>query len=91
MVEKCGTTQDEACPQSLTLRDDEYKPSVTYPTRLKQDNEDAQFKKFLNIFKQLHINIPLFKALLQINKYAKFMKDILTNKRKLEELETVAL
>ncbi|XP_039118011.1 uncharacterized protein LOC120253862 [Dioscorea cayenensis subsp. rotundata] len=38
-----------------------------------------------------HINIPLVEALARMPKYAKFMKDLLTNKRKLEELEIVAL
>ncbi|XP_039131793.1 uncharacterized protein LOC120268456 [Dioscorea cayenensis subsp. rotundata] len=69
----------------------EYKPVVSYPSRLKQDKEEAQFKKFLRIFKQLHINIPLVEALSQMPKYAKFLKDLLTNKRKLEDLETVTL
>ena len=68
-----------------------YKPRVPYPTRLNKDKDEAQFKKFANIFKQLHINIPLVEALSEMPKYAKFMKDLLTNKRKLEEMETVAL
>lgn len=68
-----------------------YKPTIPYPARLKQYKEDAQFKKFLNIFKQLHVNIPLVEALSQMPKYAKFMKDLFVNKRKLEELEIMAL
>ena len=43
------------------------------------------------MFKQLHINIPLVEALAQMPKYAKFVKDLLTNKRKLEDLGTVTL
>lgn len=91
MVEKSGIKQNEACPQSLTSRVPEYKPSIPYPTRFKKDKEYAQFKKFLNIFKQLLINIPLVKALPQIPKYAKFMKDLLMNKRKLEDIKTITL
>ncbi|XP_039116475.1 uncharacterized protein LOC120251891 [Dioscorea cayenensis subsp. rotundata] len=83
--------QDEEILQLPTPRVPEYKPTIPYPARLKQDKEEAQFKKFLNVFKQLHINIPLVEALTQMPKYAKFMKDLLTNKRKLEELESVAL
>lgn len=91
MVEKSGIKQNEACPQSLTSRVPEYKPSILYPTRFKKDKEYAQFKKFVNVFKQLHINIPLVKALPQIPKYAKFMKDLLMNKRKLEDIKTITL
>ena len=52
---------------------------------------DDQFSKFLSIFKQLHINIPLIEALEQMLKYAKFLKDIISKKRTLEEHEIVML
>ncbi|GJZ97222.1 hypothetical protein Tco_0669675 [Tanacetum coccineum] len=41
--------------------------------------------------KQLHINLPFVEALSQIPKYAKFLEDILTNKKKLEDLSTVIM
>ncbi|XP_062114143.1 uncharacterized protein LOC133825178 [Humulus lupulus] len=40
---------------------------------------------------QLHINIPLLEALEQMPNYVKFIKDVLTRKRRLGEFETVAL
>ena len=43
------------------------------------------------MFKKLHINIPFAEALAQMPKYAKFMKEILRNKRKLEDHEKVML
>ena len=52
---------------------------------------DDQFSKFLSIFKQLHINIPLIEALEQMPKYARILKDIISKKQKLEEHETVML
>ncbi|XP_022843190.1 uncharacterized protein LOC111366720 [Olea europaea var. sylvestris] len=52
---------------------------------------EQQYKKFLETFKKLHINIPFTDILLQMPSYAKFLKDILTNKRKLKEHETVML
>jgi hypothetical protein len=39
----------------------------------------------------LQINIHFADALEQMPSYVKFLKDILSNKRKLEEYETVAL
>ncbi|KAJ9536802.1 hypothetical protein OSB04_un000026 [Centaurea solstitialis] len=39
----------------------------------------------------LHINIPLVEAIEQMPNYAKFLKDILSKKKKLNEYETVAL
>ncbi|XP_030510177.2 uncharacterized protein LOC115724938 [Cannabis sativa] len=46
---------------------------------------------FLDVLKQLHINISLVKALEQMPNYVKFLKDILTKKRRLGDFETVAL
>ncbi|XP_061338600.1 uncharacterized protein LOC133285404 [Gastrolobium bilobum] len=62
-----------------------------FPQRLKKQHEDRQFSKFLDLLKQLHINVPLVEALEQMPSYAKFMKDVLSKKRRIEEFETVAL
>ena len=68
-----------------------YKPKVPFPARLKQYALDKQFAKFLEVFKKLHINIPFPDALTQMPSYSKFLKEILGNKRKLEDYETVKL
>ncbi|XP_039133248.1 uncharacterized protein LOC120270298 [Dioscorea cayenensis subsp. rotundata] len=69
-VEGRKEKQDEETLQLPTPRVPEYKLVIPYPARLKQDKEEAQFKKFLNVFKQLHINIPLVEALTQMPKLA---------------------
>ncbi|CAL1355143.1 unnamed protein product [Linum trigynum] len=43
------------------------------------------------MLKQLNISIPFVEALSKMPKYAKFMKDLLTNKKKLGDLSTVLL
>ncbi|XP_038876918.1 uncharacterized protein LOC120069271 [Benincasa hispida] len=50
-----------------------------------------QFQRFLDVLRQLHINIRLIEAIEQMPSYVKFLKDILANKRKTRENETVAL
>ena len=45
----------------------------------------------MDIFKKLHINIPFIEALEQMPGYVKFMKDILSKKKKLGNYETIAL
>jgi len=52
---------------------------------------DLQFRKFLKVLKKLYINIPFTEALSQMPSYAKFLKEILSNKRKLEEYKTTVL
>ncbi|XP_031283306.1 uncharacterized protein LOC116141982 [Pistacia vera] len=49
-------------------------PPVPFPQRLRKQNQDKQFTKFLDM-----------------SSYAKFLKEILSNKRKLEEEEIVML
>ncbi|KAH9801672.1 hypothetical protein KPL71_001111 [Citrus sinensis] len=62
-----------------------------FPQRFQKQKQDKQFSKFLEVLKQLHINIPFVEALEQMPNYVKFLKDILARKRRLGEFETVAL
>lgn len=45
----------------------------------------------MEIFRKLHINIPFVEAISQIPKYEIFLKEIISNKRKLEGFELVRL
>ncbi|XP_048227285.1 uncharacterized protein LOC125369310 [Ricinus communis] len=47
--------------------------------------------KILDVFKQLHINLPFVEAILQMPRYAKFLKEILSNKRKFEDFASMTL
>ena len=64
---------------------------VSYPQCLKKNKLDKQFTKFIEVFKKLHINIPFPNALEQMPSYVKFMKDILSKKRRLSDFEIVNL
>ncbi|XP_012435485.1 uncharacterized protein LOC105762123 [Gossypium raimondii] len=50
---------------------------------------DASDKEVLQII--IHISIPLVDALVQILSYRKFMKDLLSKKKKLIDIETIAI
>src|SRR4051812_9373912 len=62
-----------------------------FPSRLKDQTEDKQYSKFLNMFRSLHINIPFADMLEHMPKYAKFLKELVSKKKKLGEHETVML
>ena len=64
---------------------------IPYPQRLKNNKLDKQFTKFMEVFKKLHINIPFANVLEQMPNYVKFMKGILSKKRRLSDFETVNL
>ena len=68
-----------------------HKPALSYPQRFQKKKMDVQFTKFLDIFKKLQINIPFTDAQEQMPNYVKFMKDILSKKRRLGEFEIVNL
>ncbi|XP_076939610.1 uncharacterized protein LOC143608459 [Bidens hawaiensis] len=64
---------------------------VPYPARLLRQKYAQEYGHFLDIFKQLKINLLFVEALQHMPKYAKFLKDLLSNKKKLEGLSTVCL
>ena len=64
---------------------------IPYPQRLRKNKLNKQFTKFMEVFKKLHMNIPFADALEQMSSYVKFMKDILSRKRRLSEFETMNL
>ncbi|KAL4351851.1 hypothetical protein GQ457_06G014510 [Hibiscus cannabinus] len=53
--------------------------------------EDLQFHKFVSMLDQFHINIPFLEAIEQVPSYAKFLKDIVTKKRRADGYETVVV
>jgi len=64
---------------------------LRFPQRMANAKLDLQFGKFLKVLKKLYITIPFIDSLSQMSSYAKFLKEILSNKRNQEEHEIVAL
>ncbi|KAL4374043.1 hypothetical protein AHAS_Ahas05G0142300 [Arachis hypogaea] len=69
----------------------EYKPKMPYPQKLQKETKDKQFSKFLEVFRKLQINIPFAEVLEQMPIYVKFMKELLSKKKRLKGDETVVL
>ncbi|KAK8547445.1 hypothetical protein V6N12_031582 [Hibiscus sabdariffa] len=86
------TTGEPSAESSHTYTDkpEESRPPPPFPQRLKKQKQDYQFKKFFDILKQVHINLPLVEALQQMPNYAKFLIDMVTRKKRIEEFETAA-
>ncbi|XP_058755310.1 uncharacterized protein LOC131628487 [Vicia villosa] len=62
-----------------------YKPPIPFPQRLKNTKTENQFQKFIKVIEKLHVEIPFTEEITQIPSYAKFLKDILSNKRRLDD------
>lgn len=65
--------------------------AIPFPQRLLKKKLDDQFSKFLEVFRKVHINIPFIEALQKMPKYAKFLKDVISNKKKFESYEMIHL
>jgi hypothetical protein len=57
-------------------------PKAPYPERLQAPRNGGKLKDILEVFKQVQINIPFLDTIQQIPSYAKFLKDLVTVKRK---------
>ncbi|KAI3742924.1 hypothetical protein L1987_60623 [Smallanthus sonchifolius] len=64
---------------------------IPYPERLANQKHAKEYGHFLDMFKQLKINLPFIDALQRMPKYAKFLKDLLKGKDRLGKLNEVPL
>ncbi|XP_070040069.1 uncharacterized protein [Nicotiana tomentosiformis] len=67
------------------------RPPAPFPQRLAKYQKDEQYKKFIEMLKQIQVNIPLIDALKEIPGYAKMMKDVMSRKFDFQDLATVTL
>ncbi|XP_058745992.1 uncharacterized protein LOC131618851 [Vicia villosa] len=65
--------------------------NLPYPHAPSRKENARHYARFMDIFKQLQINIPFTEALEHMPKYAKFLKDILTKKKRYPDNETIML
>ncbi|XP_045797480.1 uncharacterized protein LOC123891616 [Trifolium pratense] len=85
-------------PPSVTIETEPekervYVPPIPFPQRVQKNIKKTveEDKEILDVFRKCAVNIPLLDAIKQIPKYAKFLKDLCTHKRKLKENERVSL
>ncbi|GJU17961.1 reverse transcriptase domain-containing protein [Tanacetum coccineum] len=72
-----------------SLEPNSYQPKLPYPKRMKvreKDKPSAQQSRFMKLFKQLHLEIGLKDALIEMPKFNKWLSALLRNKEKLEEI-----
>nr|XP_016514043.1 PREDICTED: uncharacterized protein LOC107830882 [Nicotiana tabacum] len=62
-----------------------------FPQRLVKQKKADQYKKFMEMLRQIQLNIPLMDALREMLGYAKMMKDLMSRKFDFHDLSTVTL
>jgi hypothetical protein len=63
---------------------------LSFPTRIKKLAPDEQFNHFVDMIQRINISVPLLDAM-QVPTYARYLKDILTNKQPLPTTEVIKL
>ncbi|GJX00324.1 hypothetical protein Tco_0184237 [Tanacetum coccineum] len=65
-----------------------YKLKIPYPQRLRKEKMEAQYGKFLDMIRAIRINVPLVDVLAGMPNYGKFLKELVSNKHKLEQISS---
>ena len=60
-------------------------PAIPFPQRLQKSKIEEQFARFLKTFQNMEISMPFTEVVTQMPLYAKFLKYILSKKRKIAE------
>ncbi|GKC46698.1 reverse transcriptase domain-containing protein, partial [Tanacetum coccineum] len=68
-----------------------YKPKITYPQCLRKEKMEAQYGKFLDMIRAVRINVPLVDVLAGMPNYGKFLKELISNKHKIEQISADSL
>ena len=66
-------------------------PPVSFPQRLQKSKIEEQFARFLKTLQKLEISMPFTEVVTQMPLYAKFLKEILSKKRRIVEEGVVNL
>nr|XP_025670289.1 uncharacterized protein LOC112770083 [Arachis hypogaea] len=65
---------------------------IPFPTLARKAKKRVEHNPtMVKMFKKVEVTIPLFDAIHQVSKYAKFLKDLCMNKDRIHELETIPL
>ncbi|GJX83668.1 reverse transcriptase domain-containing protein [Tanacetum coccineum] len=68
-----------------------YKSKIPYPQRLRKEKMEAQYGKFLDMIRAVRINVPLVDVLAGMPNYGKFLKELVNNKHKIEQISVAFL
>ncbi|CAA0833788.1 Unknown protein, partial [Striga hermonthica] len=68
-----------------------YKPRIPFPSRLRDEKQEQQFRDLYTMLSKVNVNLPLLDVIKNIPSYVKFFKDLVTKKRKFGDGEKVVV
>ncbi|XP_050890729.1 uncharacterized protein LOC127096162 [Lathyrus oleraceus] len=87
-------TEPSVVVETEKEKEKEYVPPVPFPHRIlknKRTGDGDNEREILDVFRKVAVNIPLLDVIKQVPKYAKFLKDLCTSKKRLKGNERVNL
>ncbi|XP_015940027.1 uncharacterized protein LOC107465563 [Arachis duranensis] len=92
IVENEEARPTKETPKTKITLEEEIAQPLPFPTLAKKAKKRIELNpKMIEMFKKVKVTIPLFDAIHQVPRYAKFLKDLCMNKDKILELETIPL
>ena len=80
LQEQHDAAKNKESPPEPDISD--YVPKAPFPQRLQRPKNVGQHNDILELFKHVQINIPFLDAIKQVPAYAKFLKDLVTAKKR---------
>ncbi|KAM2409102.1 hypothetical protein ACFX1X_028050 [Malus domestica] len=63
--------------------------NVPFPSRFRQSKKEENEKDIMETFRKVQVNIPLLNVIKQVPKYAKFLKELCTTRKRISNKEVV--
>jgi hypothetical protein len=76
------TREESEKPQGEEATPPPFEPKIPFPHRFAKSKLDEQCKKFIKMMNKIYIDVPFTDVLTQMPTYAKFLKEILSKKKK---------
>ncbi|GJX15104.1 reverse transcriptase domain-containing protein [Tanacetum coccineum] len=86
-VESSSSKQAKSDPPPLKA----YKPKIPCPQRPCKEKMEERYAKFIDLIKEVRINVPLVDVLAGMPNYGKLLKDLASNKSKMEQISAAFL
>ncbi|KAM1480487.1 hypothetical protein ACFX2I_027626 [Malus domestica] len=89
MAPKSSNLSNKGKNVSNSIPTNAFPLNVPFPSRFKQTKKEEVEKDILETFRKVQVNIPLLDAIKQIPRYAKFLKELCTTRKRISTKEVV--
>ncbi|KAM1175357.1 hypothetical protein ACFX19_028369 [Malus domestica] len=89
MAPKPSNLTNKGTIVSNSIPTNDFPLNVPFPSRFKQTKKEEAEKDILETFRKVQVNIPLLDAVKQVPRYAKFLKELCTTRKRISNKEVV--